>query len=166
MAAARQKAIFEALTAEATRVKETAAKGLAEGQTFRDSLAKLDVKVEAAEPFTGLSGSSSTNEAVQALVQSVVAYNPGEVTDPLPSGDGVIVAYLKARTPADEASFDSYREEISNVIRNRRAQGLFRDWQTSLLAPEHFTDLQSPVPTDDVEEDGDGEPVPTEQEQI
>ena len=166
MAAARQKAIFEALTAEATRVKETAAKGLAEGQTFRDSLAKLDVKVEAAEPFTGLSGSSSTNEAVQALVQSVVAYNPGEVTDPLPSGDGVIVAYLKARTPADEASFDSYREEISNVIRNRRAQGLFRDWQTSLLAPEHFTDLQRPVATDDVEEDGDEEPVPAEQEQI
>ena len=166
MAAARQKAVFEALTAEASRVKEAATKGLAEGQTFRDSLAKLDVKVEAAEPFTGLSGSSSTNEAVQALVQSVVAYNPGEVTDPLPSGDGVIVAYLKARTPADEASFDSYRDEISNVIRNRRAQGLFRDWQTSLLAPEHFTDLQRPVATDDVEEDGDEEPVPAEQEQI
>ena len=167
MTAARQKALFDALTAEASRVKEAAIKGLAEGQTFRDSLAKLDVKVEAAEPFTGLSGSSSTNEAIQALVQSVVAYNPGEVTDPLPTGNGVIVAYLKARTPADEASFDSYRDEISNVIRNRRAQGLFRDWQTSLLAPKHFTDLQRPVTTtDDEEEDGAEEPVPAEQEQI
>ncbi len=166
MAAAKQKALFEALSAEAMKVKEAASTGLANGQSFRESLAKLNVKVNAAEPFTGLSGSSSTNEAVQALVQSVVAYNPGEVTDPLPTDNGAIVAYLKARTPADEASFDSYREEIANVIRNRRAQGLFRDWQASLLAPEHFTDLQrTATATDDLEE-GDEESMPAEEEQM
>ena len=169
MTAAKQKALFDALTAKATQVKETATAGLAAGQSFRESLSKLDVKVEAAEPFTGLSGSSSTNEAVQALVQSVVAYNPGEVTDPMPTDVGVVVAYLKARTPADEASFDSYREEIASVIRNRRAQGLFRDWQASLLAPEHFTDLQRPATDDSEESDEDStneEPVASEQEQI
>jgi len=166
LSAAKQKALIDALTTAATQMKEAATQGLAEGKSFRDSLSKLDVKVEVAEPFTGLSGSSSTNEAVQALVQSVVAYNPGEVTDPLPTENGVIVAFLKARTPADEASFDSYRDEIASVIRNRRAQGLFRDWQTSLLSPEHFTDLQRPATDTDEPEEGDEQPVASEQEQM
>ena len=153
--AARRKALSDALAAKAAAVKDAAQAGLAEGKTFAESIAGLGVDATAAEPFTGLSGSASTNAAIQALVQSVVAYNPGEVTDPTPVEEGAIVAYVKARAPADEASFDSYREEIASVIRNRRAQGLFRDWQAGLLAPDRFTDLQRPADAGDAEEDGD-----------
>lgn len=156
LAAAKQKGLIDALTAKAMAVKEAAVSGLAAGKSFAQSLDGLGVEVSAAEPFTGLSGSSSTNEAIQSLVQAVVAYNPGEVTDPAPIADGAIVAYLKARTAADDASFDSYREEIASVIRNRRAQGLFRDWQAGLLEPGRFTDLQRAADAADLEEDVDG----------
>jgi hypothetical protein len=67
---------------------------------------------------------------------------PGEVAEPVATGDGMIVAYLKARTPADPASFDSYQDEIANAIRNRRAQGLFREWQAACSPRARFTDLQ------------------------
>lgn len=177
LAAAKQKGLVDALTAKAMAVKEAAVSGLAAGKSFAQSLDGLGVEVSAAEPFTGLSGSSSTNEAIQSLVQAVVAYNPGEVTDPAPIADGVIVAYLKARTAADDASFDSYREEIASVIRNRRAQGLFRDWQAGLLEPGRFTDLQRAADATELEDDVDeatgeapeetGEDVPAaEQEQM
>ena len=84
-----------------------------------------------------------------------MSYNQGEVADPSPVEDGMVVAYLLARTPADTASYDSYREEISSAIRNRRAQGLFRDWQMGLLSPERFTDLQRLDATDETEEGTD-----------
>ena len=139
---AKEKAVAEALAAKGTEIQEAAVAGLAAGKTFAEAVAGTGAKTVAAEPFTGLSGSSSTNEAVQALVQAVVSYNQGEVADPVPVGESLIVAYLKARTPADPTTFDSYQTEIASAIRTRRGQGLFRDWQAALLAPERFTDLQ------------------------
>ena len=139
---ARQKAVAAGLAAKGQAVQEAAAAGIAAGQTFADAVAGAGAKAQSAEPFTGMSGSTSTNEIAQTLVQAVVSYNQGEVTEPVPHGDGLIVAYLKARTPADPATYDSYQSEIASAIRARRGQGLFRDWQAALLAPERFTDFQ------------------------
>ena len=139
---AKDKAVAEALAAKGTEIQKVAAEGLAAGKTFEQAVAGTGAKTVAAEPFTGLSGSSSTNEAVQALVQAVVSYNQGEVADPVPVGESLIVAHLKVRTPADPTTFDSYQTEIASAIRARRGQGLFRDWQAALLAPERFTDFQ------------------------
>ena len=151
--AARQQALADAVAAKAKAVQEAAAAGIAKGESFEQAIAATGAKAAATEPFTGISGSSSSNLVVQALVQAVVSYNQGEVADPSPFEDGVIIAYLKTRAPADTASYDSYREEIASAIRNRRAQGLFRDWQTGLLAPERFTDLQRLDTPADAEED-------------
>ncbi len=161
---AKQQALAEALAARGQALRDAAAAGLAAGKTFAQAVADAGAQAVAVEPFTGLSGSSSTNEAVQALVQAVVSYNQGEVTDPVPFGDGVLVAHVQTRTPADADTFDSYQAEIASAIRVRRGQSLFRDWQAALLAPERFTDLQqAPAETDDLEEDGDedaGEEAP------
>jgi len=155
---AKQKALVEAVQAKASEVQEAAIEGLAKGKTFTEAVKGQDVAVAIEEEFTGLSGSSSTNLAVQALVQAVVSYNQGEVTDPILAEESLLVAYIQARTPADPASFDAYQGEIASTIRNRRAQGLFRDWQASLLSPEHFTDLQRPIADpDDLEDEYDDE---------
>lgn len=155
--AARRKAVFDALSAKAQAVRDDAVAGLGEGKTFADAVASHDLQVVAPEPFTGLTGSASEDEAVQALVQAVVAYNQGEVTEPIGVSDGLLVAHVAARTPADPASFSAYRDEIASAIRQRRAQGLFMDWQAGLLAPDRFTDYQR-MPYDDEAYDEDGEP--------
>ncbi len=154
---ARRQAVQAALAAQATAVQTAAREGLAAGKSFADAVAAAGARAETAEPFTGLTGSSSSNEIVQVLVQAVVSYNQGEVTEPVPADDGQIVAYLKARVPADPSTYDTYQAEIASAIRNRRGQGLFRDWQAGLLAPERFTDLQTPAaPAADAEADEDG----------
>ena len=157
---AKDKAVAEALAAKGAEIQKIAAEGLAAGKTFEQAVAGTGAKTIAAEPFTGLSGSSSTNEAVQALVQAVVSYNQGEVADPVPVGESLIVAHLKVRTPADPSTFDSYQTEIASAIRARRGQGLFRDWQAALLAPERFTDLQRTA-----EEAAEEEPAEPEAEE-
>jgi peptidyl-prolyl cis-trans isomerase D len=163
--AARQQAVADAVAAKAEAVQKAAVAGIAAGQSFEQAIADTGAKVATTEPFTGISGSSSSNAVVQALVQAVVSYNQGEVADPSPIEDGLVVAYLKVRAPADTASYDAYREEISSAIRNRRAQGLYREWQMGLLAPERFTDLQrldAPAETDeDPGEEPGAEDAPT-----
>jgi len=152
---AHQQALVAAMKAKADDVKKAAEKGLAKGKTFAEAIKGEKVDVDTEEDFTGLSGSSSSNLIVQALVQTVVGYNQGEVSEPVLVGDDLLVTYIRSRTPADPASFDSYSAEISSAIRSRRAQGLFRDWQAGLLAPEHFTDLQRPIVDPDAEEELD-----------
>ena len=157
LAAARRKAVAEALAAKGAAVKEAAAAGLAAGRSFPEAVAAAGVQAAATEPFTGLSGSSSSNEVVQALVQAVVGFNQGEVADPVPFADGILVPYLKSRQAAAPATFDAYQGEIASVVRNRRAQGLFREWQDGLLAPDRFTDLQRTTAADaEPEEDVEG----------
>ena len=159
--AARQKALANALSARGLAVQQAAAAGIAAGKTFADAVAGTGAKVRSVPPFTGMSGTTSSNEVVQALVQAVVSYNQGEVTDPLPYGDGVLVAYVKTRTPADPATFDAYQAEIASAIRTRRGQGLFRDWQAALLSPDRFTDNQRLA--EEQAESGDDETVPDDE---
>jgi peptidyl-prolyl cis-trans isomerase D len=142
MDAAKRKAVLEAISAKAKAIQDDAVAGLAAGQSFAQAVQKHGVAVKSTGAFTGLTGSSSEDEAIQALVQVVVAYNQGEVTEPVPTAEGLMVAYLASREPADPASFSAYRDEIAGAIRSRRAQGLFMDWQANLLDPARFTDLQ------------------------
>ena len=153
--AARRQAVAGALADRAQAIREAALAGLSAGQRFADAVAPLGVEAATTEPFTGLSGSSSEDRIIQALVQAVVAYNPGEITEPIRSFNGLIVAHIARREPADPATFGAYRDEIAAAIRNRRAQNLFLDWQADLLAPGRFTDLQRQAVPDDGEEDGD-----------
>ena len=149
---ATQRAVAKAIQEKAEAVQKAAEDGLAAGKTFAAAVAGEDLAVETAEEFTGLTGSSSSNLVVQALVQSVVSYNQGEVTDPILGEDGVLIAYVLQRTPADPLALDTYQAEIANAIRSRRAQEIFREWQAGLLSADRFTDLQRPVADDEIEE--------------
>ncbi|MDR0994243.1 MAG: hypothetical protein LBN38_06760, partial [Verrucomicrobiota bacterium] len=142
LAAAEQRAVAEAMNVKAAEVKTAAEEGIAAGKSFEEAVRATGVEVSTAEPFTGLSASSATNETVQALVQAVVAYNTGEVTEPVLTMDGLLVAYVQNRAPADSALFESYSPEIASSIRNRRAEERFVAWQADLVSTNHFTDLQ------------------------
>ena len=132
--------------------KAAAETGIAEGKTLKAALKGSGLKVVSAPAFTGLEGTSSTNAAVRAIVQAVVSCNAGDVTDPVPSAEGLLVAHVKERQAADPATYETYAAEMSNVIRGRRAQELFADWQAALLSDANFTDYQK-AGTYDYEED-------------
>jgi len=134
-------------------LQQAASAGLAAGKTFAQALADQQVTVETVEPFSGLTGASSTNEVVLHLVQAVTGYNAGEVTEPIPFAGDVLVAYVQEREVADDATVDAYRGEIASAVRGHRAQTLFADWQSALLAPERFTDSMSASDVDDDEMD-------------
>ena len=157
LAAAKQKALAAAMKDKADFAKAAAETGIAEGKSLKAALKGSGLKVVSAPAFTGLEGTSSTNLAVRSLVQAVVACNAGDVTDPVPSPDGLLVAHVKERQAADPASYESYSAEMSNVIRGRRAQELFADWQNALLSDANFTDFQKPGAYDYEEEEEEGD---------
>ena len=153
LAAAKQKALTAAMNDKADFVKAAAETGLAAGKSLKASLKGSGIPVTSAPAFTGLEGTSSTNTAIRSLVQAVVACNAGDLTDPVPSPEGLLVAHVKARQAADPTLFESYSAEMSNVIRGRRAQELFADWQASLLDESNFTDYRAATADYDYDEE-------------
>lgn len=147
--AARRKAVADALAEKTSSISEIARLGIAEGKTLKAALKGSGIAVKAAPVFTGMDAASAEDPVVRALAQVVPSCNAGEIAEPVPSPDGILVPYLKTRTPADPAQVDALSPEIARLVRARRAQDLFLEWQASLLAPERFTDFQKVTNWDD-----------------
>ena len=159
--AARRKAVSDALAEKTSSISEIARLGIASGQSLKAALKGSGVTVKAAPVFTGRDALSSDDPVVRSLAQAVPAVNVGEIASPVPSPEGILIPFLKARTPADSAQIDALSPEITRLVRARRAQELFLEWQASLLSPERFTDFQksSRWNEDDLLEEEDDAPA-------
>lgn len=149
--AARRKAIADALAEKTSSISEIARLGIASGQSLKTALKGSGITVKAAPTFTGLDATAAEDPIVRVLAQAVPAFNVGEIATPVPSPEGILIPYLKARTPADTAQIDAISPEITRLVRSRRAQELFLEWQASLLSPERFTDFQKSSNWDDAD---------------
>lgn len=151
LAAAEQRALVDAITARAAKVKEDVTTAMAAGQTFAQVAQADGLTVATSGPMTGLSG-GGTNEYDAAILATVVSYNEAEVTDPFAAGAAAVVAYVKERRPADPSLFSAYEGQIAQLIRGQRAQSVFAEWQSSLLNPAHFVDHMKVEPYDESDE--------------
>lgn len=149
--AARRKAVADALAEKTSSISEIARLGIASGKSLKTALKGSGIAVKAAPVFTGIEATASDDPVVRILAQTVPTFNAGEIAPPVPSPEGILIPYLKARTPADPAQVDALSPEISRFVRSQRAHDLFREWQDSLLAPERFTDFQKSSNWDDAD---------------
>lgn len=137
--AAKDKAVEDALTKKAQDFKEAAVKALAKSESFAKAAGALNLKAFKTGKFTVAAG-FETNEYADVIVRGVIAHNEGEVTDPLPAEDAILVAYLAERTPGDPASLESLRPQIEASVKRQRTRLLFEDWQKNLLKQAQFED--------------------------
>ena len=155
MAAAREKAVADAMLARAGEIREKAAAALAANGSFAAVAKEFGLEVISPDPFTGLSGANNEDPSLLALVRQVGSYNPGEITEPIGLADNLLVAHVIERATAEEEAFDAYREEIAASIRQSRARNLFQDWQTALISPNRFEDFQRMTYDEDDDETAD-----------
>ena len=136
---ARAKAAEDALAKKAQDFKEAAVKALEKGDTFKKAAAAAGLKVQDTGLFTIAAG-FETNEYADVIVHGIIANNQGEITDPLPAEDAIIVAYLANRKAGDPASLESLRPQIEASVKRQRTRLLYENWQEYLLKQAQFED--------------------------
>ena len=138
---AKKQAVEDAMTALAKKTRDAMDIAAKAGQPVADAAKKFGVSLKTTEPFTASGGEDQKVENFDVLIRSVLPHNAGEVTDLIPTRDGIFIAHVRERQSADASAFEQLRPQIANSIRRQQGRQLFEGWQEYLLKRDKFEDL-------------------------
>jgi PPIC-type PPIASE domain. len=110
---------------------------LKSGETVASAAQKLGLKVDKLPPFSLADDLEPKPSAAPAkpetpdlpmIKQAVADLKPNEITEPLPTADGVVVAVVEKRDPPDAAQTASKRAELDERILRGKRTVLFFEW--------------------------------------
>ncbi len=153
---AQRNALARAVEELANTFQEAAAAELRDGKTFAEIAETFAIPFSEPVTFTAAAGLADI-EYGPDILRAVLAYNEGEVTAPVYTGEAYLVAHVAERAAADTAQYDDFRQQIVNTIARERMQILFDEWQEYMLRKADFTPrIIEPRPSaddDDFEDD-------------
>lgn len=132
MEAARNRAVTEKLAEEALEVVSAAEAAIEEGKTFAEGVALFDLDVQTTEEFDATE--QLDNPYADVLIPASLNVEEGEVCQPAPVEDGVLIAHVAERTSTDMAiGLPALREDLIAGLSRAREQRLVASWQNALL---------------------------------
>ncbi len=159
---ARRSAISDAVSAKAGAVKAAIAESENPTESLSEILTTHGLTATETGLFTAREGLADATLG-REIRQSVMMLNKGEVSDPIPTREGVLLVFLKEYTAADTSNFAAARDELQNEIRYQYASGHYEGWQEQLLKDAGFEPRADEVPS--LEEGAAEEESPEGEEQ-
>lgn len=141
-AAAREAAEAEALMALAREVQEATRAAATEGKPMKEALADKGLEVTETDEFTVSEGLREDPYA-DYLRGEVGTLNTGEVTDLVPVYDGILVAEVLLRKPAESFTITVLGDQVADSLADEFAARLFPSWQDQLLKDAQFEDFDA-----------------------
>jgi hypothetical protein len=112
------------------------------GKAFPVAVTAAGFNVSTTESFSvygGLTNEAETAYAEQ-IVRGVIYMSPGELSDPLPSTNGVVILHLADRQGGDPAAMLMLKPQMQTAIERSSVSVLFHDWENHLLSQAGFED--------------------------
>lgn len=123
----------ELLSTRAAKIVHDLRDALKSGDALTNAAQKVGVKLEKIPPFELAEDSKASPAPVRSpdfmqIKQAVAELRPNEVSEPLPTNDGALIAILEKRTPPDEAQTTVKRAEINERILRGKRTVIFYEW--------------------------------------
>lgn len=155
---AAEKALEEKLDKLAAETRCAAGSALQKKGQFRAAMKPFGVEVVTTEEFSAKSGFPDDDEDLAlALLKAIITLNTGELSEKILLKDGVAIACVELRQPADQTVFKSMKGDLEQFIKRRRAETVFYEWQEYLLKQAKFEDKFKPEHKNQPAEGGEGE---------
>jgi hypothetical protein len=136
---AREFAAMNALSEKAEEIRESAVAGLSAGLSFSEVLAEYKLTSEKPAPFT--MNTAELDEAIASdLIRHILVLNGGEVSKTIETDTGILIGFVKSRTPGVEA-IETLRPQIVSTLRRQTSPVTFQEMQSYLLKQGNFEDL-------------------------
>ena len=140
MEAAHAQAVAEAVSERAEELQETLTAALAAGDAFEEALKPYQLNIETTEEFDVTT--ELTNDYANVLIPICLNTQQGELCQPAPLEEGILIAYVAERKSTDvELGLPAIREELVAGLSQNRVRQLTQDWQESLLKEANFKNL-------------------------
>jgi hypothetical protein len=142
----------EALEKKALEIRESLRTSLKEGKTFAAASKKFSLKSKETEAFGWLTVPTNICDEL-SFWQSVIARQQGELTDPIATTNGVVLAYLSERTKSETGPDREFVMKLVEELRADYTKGLYAVLREQLSVAQ---DIPAKISddTDDIETDG------------
>jgi peptidyl-prolyl cis-trans isomerase D len=121
-----------AFNEKAESIRKQIEKIAADGGDITEYADKNGLKIRKPKPFS-VYEASINNEDIAAIAPAIIRMNKGQVSDPVPTEDGVSIIYVADRQPGDFALAESLKPEAARTIQSTRIQAHFATWAKSIL---------------------------------
>ena len=140
--AARQAAIEQALQQKAGKTRSAIVENMKTGKSFTNAVAELGLEPRQTDEFSVYEmrsammygGISNELEEVQQFAGAVSMLDKGEITEPVPADDGLAIACLADRRPADPALMSMLKPGLRESIEGYLAEAVFNERQDYILS--------------------------------
>ena len=121
-----------ALSAKAEEVRSKIAEALKAGKPFADAARDAGQTVDNLPGFA-LSAAPPMNSApdYRELVAAAAELRVGEMSKFLPSVDGGVLVYVRARSGVDDAQFEKVKDREAIGMRFQKTRAAFEEWLRS-----------------------------------
>jgi hypothetical protein len=137
---ATQRVREERLLAKAGEIHDKIQAGLKDGKSFDKIVDTWSMNVSTTAPFAAVTAPDEFSD-MKALGEITLCHT-GELTTPFEVTNGIAIAYVVARMPAEAAAREaSQRQVVSSLVRHR-VRVLYGEWQKNLLKGGRFEDLR------------------------
>jgi peptidyl-prolyl cis-trans isomerase D len=147
---ARRQAELKAARKETRQIHEAIAKALESGSSFSVAAVAFKLSVHTTQPFTVYNSESSiTNEMAdfEDLLPVIATMKQGELTETVDTTNGVVIAYVKERTPGDLIAMETLRPQLLSTLDRYRASLVFSDWRSYVLVKAGYTNTATATPS-------------------
>lgn len=141
---AAAEAWYDAFIKKGNEIRDSLNKSLGAGKTFTAALKDFKANVSTTLTFTVYEALSDPQENYDVIVPKITTLNKGELTEPLETDSGLIIAYVADRTPGNPVTEEGVRSELLSMLDRSMAQILFEDWKDYLLAKGRMKDNLAP----------------------
>ena len=116
------------------------------------------------EPFSAYVGLTNDASYSEELASSIMYLNKGDLTELVPTTNGVLLAFVSDRQPGDASTMLLLKPQLQTLVDRYSVGILFRDWEDYLISKGGFEDY-APVKVDEEEkasetEDGESRTEP------
>jgi hypothetical protein len=140
MAAAKASASEKAYLEKAEAIHADIEAALAAGSAFDDAASRAGLKVTSTAPFSV--AEPPEDELGQNLLRETVLFGAGTLVDLIPTEEGLMVAYVAAKDPADRFMADpNVIAQLKASVQRDKANRLLAAWRDTLLEDAGFEDL-------------------------
>jgi hypothetical protein len=168
MELARRDAQEAAFLQKCKDIRRTIRKDMEEGKSFQKAAASAaGLTVKTTETFSAYTGLTNDLTYSDELVSSVIYMHKGELSDLVPTTNGVLLAYIRDRQTGDPATMLLLKPQMQSLLDRYNVSVLFHDWEDYLLSKAAFEDYapirqEEEEPTSDTEEEDANTAIPFE----
>lgn len=118
----------EAMNLKATEVRNKIDPAFKAGKSFTEAATAAGVKAETIPAFSFAEPPKTDSPDLRLIMGHAFELAEGELSQPIPTGNGIMLIHIDKRLPIDESKFDAEKAMLAQNVARSKREAVFEQW--------------------------------------